>query len=630
MSSTRASRLSVAAAAVIAAVVALVFSLLVARATQPPGYFMKYVEAATAERIEPARLLDYSPLYLFLARLLIPLGGRQLLLLVQCFCGAATSALVVISVGALARARYALVAGILTATYRPFLVYAGVLEPECVILLCIAAAVALGLLARRALDRVVVGSRGPSVAFVSAAGSGICLGLAAVSRPQYVLLLAAWPVWIAAAASHRGIRLRAGALALLPGILIFTAVLIVRARQTGSVTVMDPGPVFYEGNGPTAGGSSGAAPELAKFVEAELHTGADSIHVAYRRIAAGILGRPVTSRESNVLWGRLGWETIVAYPRRALRLEGVKLVRALGPFEFADLICAYELDRRLSAVIPWGFGLLLIGVPWVLLYLRRGARELAGPLAVATLALAVQTIFSASARQRLPLALALLIMIPVAAGGLWDKAPNGRLRFFAAAAVGVAASALLAFLVGSSAVAGDLEMLHVLGPRAKSLNTSVASALDGRAFRPDVAEATLRLKKGVELYVAGRLPESTKELEVLAFGPFTRRTIAARSRYWLARCRLAAGRRNEARQLARQAFEIMPEDVRVAALDAVLSDSRSPEELSKEWRPPGVDALSARFALAREVSFAGRRDLAIQIASPVAAALPEIRGKSSP
>ena len=85
-----------------------------------------------------------------------------------------------------------------------------------------------------------------------------------------------------------------------------------------------------------------------------------------------------------------------------------------------------------------------------------------------------------------------------------------------------------------------------------------------------------------------------------------------------------------ARQLARAAFQIMPEDLRLAALDVVLSSSQSPVDQAKSWRPAGIDAFSARIALARQVSFAGRRDLAIKIASPVAAVLPEIRGKSSP
>src|SRR5262249_27985263 len=156
----------------------------------------------------------------------------------------------------------------------------------------------------------------------------------------------------------RGARRKAALLALVPGLIIFGGVLVVRARQTGSFTVMDPGPGFYEGNGPAADGSSGSAPELARWGEAEAHAGRESGHIAYRRIASGNLGRPVTSRESNLFWGRLGWETVSVYPARAARLEAVKLARALGPFEFADLIDAYELDRRLSAVIPWGFGLL--------------------------------------------------------------------------------------------------------------------------------------------------------------------------------------------------------------------------------------------------------------------------------
>src|SRR5262249_11989122 len=249
---------------------------------------------------------------------------------------------------------------------------------------------------------------------------------------------------------------------------------------------------------------------------------------------------------------------------------------------------------------------------WVILYLRRGVGELAGPVAVALLALAVQIVFSASARQRLPLALGLLIAVPVAAGSLWDKGPAGRRQFFAASAVGLGASILVSFLVGPSAVVGDLEMLNVLGPRARSLNTSLATVIDGRAFRRDVAEATLRLRRGVELYVGGRFAESATELEAVAPAPAGRRAIPARSRYWLARCRLAAGRREDARKLARSAYEIMPEDLRVGALDVVLSSSQSPEDLAKSWRPPGIDALSARIALAREVSFAGRRDLAIK------------------
>src|SRR5262249_50507433 len=104
-------RMSVGRAAGIAALTSLIFSLFVARATHPPGYFLKCAAAAAAVRIEPTRLLDFSPLYLFLARLLVPLGGKELLLLVQCFFHAATAAFIAIAVGTLTGPAWALAAG---------------------------------------------------------------------------------------------------------------------------------------------------------------------------------------------------------------------------------------------------------------------------------------------------------------------------------------------------------------------------------------------------------------------------------------------------------------------------------------------------------------------------------------
>src|SRR5262249_46695118 len=191
----RLQRMSVGAAAGIAALTSLIFSLFVARAPHPPGFFLKYVDAATAGRLEPARLLDFSPLYLFLARLLVPLGGKELLLLVQCLFHAATSAFIAASVGALTGPAWALAAGLFAATYRPFLVYAGVLEPENLIVLCLAAAITFGILARRGL-RSSQGQEGSVTPWFWAAASGICVGLAAISRPQYVLLTVVWAIWI--------------------------------------------------------------------------------------------------------------------------------------------------------------------------------------------------------------------------------------------------------------------------------------------------------------------------------------------------------------------------------------------------------------------------------------------------
>jgi hypothetical protein len=66
----------------------------------------------------------------------------------------------------------------------------------------------------------------------------------------------------------------------------------------------------------------------------------------------------------------------------------------------------------------------------------------------------------------------------------------------------------------------------------------------------------------------------------------------------------------------------------VQALSAVLSGIAPPAVF--RWRPPGYDEISARIALARELSFAGRRDLAVQVARPVAENFAELRGVSWP
>ncbi len=68
--------------------------------------------------------------------------------------------------------------------------------------------------------------------------------------------------------------------------------------------------------------------------------------------------------------------------------------------------------------------MLLPALPWAALARRRRLVELAGPLALAALAVAVRVATYASARQRLPLALALWVVLPVLLADLLD----GRLR----------------------------------------------------------------------------------------------------------------------------------------------------------------------------------------------------------
>src|ERR1700710_2514036 len=137
-----------ASAALVSFMAALVFAFIVAGATRPGTIFPKYLEAAAAPAAERSeRLLDYSPLYLALTRVLAPAGYRSILVF-QCLLHAITAAAVALCVALLAGAGGGLVGGLGVACYRPFLVYCGIHEPESLVLAALAVAVFLGLAVR--------------------------------------------------------------------------------------------------------------------------------------------------------------------------------------------------------------------------------------------------------------------------------------------------------------------------------------------------------------------------------------------------------------------------------------------------------------------------------------------------
>ncbi|HEY8022673.1 MAG TPA: hypothetical protein VIH93_16315, partial [Thermoanaerobaculia bacterium] len=228
--------------------VALAAAFFVADVTHPPAIFPKYLAAAAAPpAVAAERLLDYSPLYLALARAAHRLAAdpdRALLALNGLLHGA-TAAATALSVALLAGSGWGLAAGLAAALYRPFLVYCGVEEPEILIVGLLALGVLLGLLARARLRAPARGSN-PLRFAVSAFAA---VSLAGLARPQHLALLPLWGAWIAAAAPRDG-RRRQRALwlaAAAVGVALVGPLLAARALATGVPTLMNPGAVFYEG-----------------------------------------------------------------------------------------------------------------------------------------------------------------------------------------------------------------------------------------------------------------------------------------------------------------------------------------------------------------------------------------------
>ena len=242
--------------------------------------------------------------------------------------------------------------------------------------------------------------------------------------------------------------------------------------------------------------------------------------------------------------------------------------------------------------------------------------------------MAVQVIFYPSARQRLPLALAFVTALPVALDPLKRKRKSVA---FSILGVGILLLGAITWMSGGWAAEQDAAFFTSPGADANPAGIRLASLFDGSAFHPEIRTALTTLNEGTRLYRTGQWDQAERLLEPLANGRITRaRRFRGRASYWLAKCYLARRQMDSTRAMADSAKVLQPDDLRTQALNTVLSDTGDPVALGRNWRPPGYDEISARMALAREVSFTWRREAAREIALPVAKSFPEIRGISWP
>jgi hypothetical protein len=718
---------------------ALGLAFLVADIAHPAVIFPKYLAAAAALAAEQSeRLLDYSPLYLAFVGLLLPLGPAAILA-VQAVLHAATAAMAAVTAGRLGGRGSAWIAGLGVASYRPFLTYSGIHEPETLILACLAAAILLGVVARERLGSVAgqaagglpaaetragasagtpgdmpAGGEAPTGTPVSRSGaaspagrrraSGLtaivvilafgALAAAALGRPQYLLLVPVWAVWLGGALPPRSLATGGGnaerfdppglgavaegeavgaaggggvappgsadatvkngtpgrrshsrwlwAAALLVPVVVVGPPVLARARATGVPTIMNPGAVLYEGNGPGATGLTRFAPPAVIELERAHRESIDYGHVAYRRIAALALGHPVGPPAANRYWTALAVQAAAARPAAALRLLGRKALMALMPYEGHDLRIAEQLDRRLRPWLPWGFALPLATLPWLVFTRRRRLVDLAGPLAIVALAVAVQTVTYASARQRLPAALALWIVGPALASDLLSRRlraalsrrPRTAVRPVAALLVGIGLVLCLAAATSRVAVLDQAGWDGVLGREPRSAGTWLCAAADGRLLRPGLAREAEDLGAGIDLYGERRPAEALRRLAPL-LGHGSDLTVDDRRAgvpdYWAALALLALGRRPEAAAMAEAASAARPEDERIGALALRLSSPAAAfARRGDSWRPPGADPASVRMALGAAAVADGDGAAALALWQPLAASLPELTPRWAP
>jgi hypothetical protein len=377
------------------------------------GYFGKYsitADQILAGHIPRDRLLDFSPLYLWFVVALRALGiDFRSLQIVLVSVAAVLVAIAARRFGTIAT----LTAPLLLLGSRGALVCATDLEPETLILVFNSAALAC-------LGLAVSGSRGVAVGAAPDREtarlrylSGLLLGLSATCRPSAILAI------VGLAILCRSWRIVAGA------IVPIIVILIVNYSLTRDVTLMDPGTVFYEGMNPSAAGYEGVQPRIVNDLERQSRD-PDFLHVAYRKVAEGAIGHPVTRAESNRYWTGKAIAFARAYPIAALRLTARKIHFALHSYDAYDLATMARKNFLLQRQIFIPFGAVVaLAIAAMLLRVCGIA-----PFVVTTVAFAIPLIvFYVTARQRNAVLPSLVVLAAAGAAGLWSAATRRRLLY---------------------------------------------------------------------------------------------------------------------------------------------------------------------------------------------------------
>ena len=337
-------------------------------------YFAKYEYFANSVllgRLDTTRLPDLSPGYLWFVVLLRAIGASVKTIRALQIALLSVAAL---ALGAVARRLCGDLAALATLVIvfanQSALVNATDLEPEAVILLL--NSLALWLLMRR-----------------WPIAGGIALGLSIVFRPVGLLIAVVLIVW----QRRDAVRILAGAS--MP-ILIILGINLV---ETGSVFIMDPGTVFYEGMNPLATGHEGVQPRIVKDLEATVE-GPDTLHVTYRLVAAR-----AGHVRSNTYWIRKALAFARYEPAAAMSLVGRKMRFAVAGYDAYD-VPSMELNRRMLSSAPIWISFALL-VPLAVAGARREHAMLVCYAIAAALPLIV---FFVTGRHRNPLLVPLSIL----------------------------------------------------------------------------------------------------------------------------------------------------------------------------------------------------------------------------
>ena len=630
-----------------------------------PGTFGKYTGAASllAEgRLSPERRIDFSPLYLELHRLALPL--ESILGPAEKFFPWFQIGLLAFAVAAFAAAasrhlgrRGAFVFALLLACDRQLVTYVRMLEPEVVLLALLATWIFF-------LERESPGRKELLLAGVAAA-------LAVATRPTFLpVFLVVVPLFLGFRHGFRpGASWRRASLLFLLPVLVGSLLLAWRSwliTDDLRAPAMNPGTVFFEGHQPLSSGTSARYPPAVHLaLRAEPSSEPDVAHRLYRTIAREESGdKTLSIRAVNDFWASRAWAFMKDHPGRALRQALRQLGYSLNAYAFHDVPQAVLLEQRLGSVfLPFSL-LAAFALFGALIELGR-LRERFLFYAVLAAQLGVMTLFYVSARQRLVLLPAVVFFALLGLRQLRERGGRGLLIGLLLGLLALSFSVrdevqnedrflheqysaslalrdgLKAGLEGGIAVANlaepicaalaempsRLEDLRLAGyPQdGETLEACIAARLRERlATIRDWARPTLEFDLAQIEILNGRLDEAATLLEGLALqGLVFRREGAGPSlpQYFLARIAFLRGEPAQARIRLEEALEAAPgEPFVLADLYALTGEETHRRQLERYY-----SRLDADWLCGRALVFYGKYPEAIPMLGRVVQRLPKAR-----
>ena len=316
-----------------------------------------------------------------------------------------------------------LVAGVLAATYGPFLFYETLLLKTALSVACTSAFLVAVVLARRR-------------AWPSALVCGLFLGLACLLRGNLLALVPIAAVWLAwkSAGALRQRLLRV--LALGVGVALAISPVTLHNLRAGEFVLItsQAGQNFHIGNNPLNESGSYVPPAGVRGIQ-------EFEQVDFARLAEAEVGRPLSVRERSAFWFDKSFAWFREDPGAALALQGTKLSLFLNHLEVpdnADYLTTRDEVPLLRAPLA-SFALLLI-LASAALVLVRWTPELGLLVTIAATIAATVVAFFVFSRYRLTIVPVLIVLasaLPRAVVLAWSERRHVRIALAALVALGV-------------------------------------------------------------------------------------------------------------------------------------------------------------------------------------------------